>query len=249
MRKLEEKDFIKGDKEEFCEALLISEDCNAYIDSVLDKIYELDLTSQEEKDLGIEIHGDNSWKRVKLILGPGSVVIFSRQESKFVDRIYKTSHELTCRGQLDTDKKLGIMTGFGVVTSHDLFSYRETWEKLNFDLGEEKSIRIGDEVNLTEYGKLGLTKKPVFNSDYGFYTQEYLDYDSFKEEHRNIDGKYQNVYFDLEGKPLTQSEFVATSYDSFDEAFTSFEDKYKLCRELVDSRLQEIINKKKQLNK
>ena len=83
MIKLEEKDFITGGRDESLKALLISEDCNGFIDSVLDQIYGLDLTPEEEKELGIKVHRekyDNSWKRVEFTFGPGNTVLFSRRD-------------------------------------------------------------------------------------------------------------------------------------------------------------------------
>ena len=244
MKKLEEKDFIIGGKTESLEALLISEDCNGFIDSVLDQIYELDLTPEEEKELGIEVHReryDNSWKRVKFTFAPGDTVLFSRWVSESRGQVYRTSHELTCNGQLDSDRMISILTGFGIVGSHTLFSYNESCEILTFDEGTEKKIRIIDgEDQLTQYAKLGFTKKTVFKPEYGWYSQEYLDRDSYKEEY--VDGKRK--YIGLDDEPLTQPELITTSFDSFDTAYTSFKNKLMRCREIIDSRLKEITDKK-----
>ena len=244
MIKLEEKDFIKGNKEDICEVLVIGEDIDEYIDSVIDKIYALDLTKAEEAQLGIDVHRekyDDSWNRVRISFGPGNEVEFSRRISTYKDKVCRVSHELTCHGQLDEDKMVSFITGFGFVGSHTLFSYSESTEDLAFDQGIEKNIRINDESNLTQYTKFGLTKKPVYIPMYGAFSYERIDRDLYKE---SLDENYKSVYTDLEGNKLKQEELIATSYDSFERAFTDFTDKYRYCRDKVDVRLKDIISKK-----
>jgi hypothetical protein len=245
MVKLEEKDFILGNEIEGIKALLISEDCNGFIDSVLDQIYELNLTKEQEQELGIKTHRekyDDSWKSVEFSFGPGNTVLFSRRDSKNGNEIYRKSHELTCHGQLVEDKMISALSGFGIIGSHTLFSYDERYEKLNFDEGTEKEIKIRDgEGQLTQYSKLGITKKPVYKPQYICYSAEYLENDSYKEVYEN--GKTE--YFDLEGKPMTQQRIIATSFDSFDNAYNSFTTKLNMCREIIDARIEEIKQKTK----
>lgn len=244
MVELEEKDFIKGGKTESLDALLISEDCNGFIDSVLDQIYGLNLTPEQQKELGVEVYKekyDDSWKRVVFAFEPGNEIIFSRYERKCGNEISKTTHGLTCHGQLDSDRVISILTGFGFVGSHTLFSYDENCEVLYFNQGIEKEIIIKDgEEKLTQYAKLGFTKRPVFSERFGQYSHEYLDRDSYKEEY--VNGK--SKYFDLDGKPLTQPEVVATTFSSFDLAYASFNEKLMRCRQLIDLRLKEITDRK-----
>lgn len=247
MIELEEKDFITGNNTDSRGALMAREDCNAYIDSVLDQIYGLDLTKEEEMQLGIEVHRekyDDFWKMVKIVFSPGNFVIISRRDCDYRGKIYKTEHELTYNGQLEGDRMISILSGFGIVGSHRLFSYQESIEDLNFGEGNEILIKIDDEENLTQYSKLGITKKPKFDTKFGKYSFEYLKRDTYKREYQNVDGDYQTVYFDLEGNPLTQPELIATTYGSFDDAYTSFKNKFMMCRELIDSRLKEITDKK-----
>lgn len=243
MVKLEEKDFIIGNSGDGVQALLISEDCNGFIDSVLDQIYGLELTKEKEQELGIKVHReeyDDSWKRVEFNFGPGNTVLFSRRDSKHGKEIYRTSHELTCHGQLAEDKMISALSGFGIIGSHTLFSYNERYEKLNFDKGIEKEIMIRDgEGQLTQYSKLGITKRPVYKPEYICYSAEYLKRDTYKEVYEN--GKTE--YYDLEGNPMTQQKIIATSFDSFDNAYKSFMTKLNMCKEIMDSRLKEITQK------
>lgn len=245
MVKLEEKDFIVGNNNDSREALLIREDCNSYIDSILDQIYELDLTPDEKKELGIEIQKEkvlsDSYGRVKFVFGPGNEVVFSRRIKAYGKDVYKTEYELICNGQLAADKNVSVLSGFSIIASRRLFSYRTISEKLNFDQGNEISIEIDDgERNRTQYSKLGFTKKPIF-TEYGRYSFEYLKDGTYKEDFRLYEaGKREIVYLDLEGNPLIQPEIIATSFDSFNDAYNSFNSKFMMCRELIDSRLKEI---------
>ena len=247
MAKLEEKDFIKGEKSDISGALLIREDCNGFIDSVLDQIYELDLTPEQQKELFIEVHKekyDDSWKRVKFVFGPGNEIIFSRNVRKYRGEVTKTTHELTCNGQLGGDQMISILSGFGIIGSHRLFSYQESSEELSFNQRNELTIMLDDEANRTQYSRFGITKRPVFTSVSGEYTFKYLDRDSYKEEYHSVNGKGQSVYFDSEGNVLTQPEVIATTFGSFDSAYASFNEKLMGCRQLIDSRLKEITDKK-----
>ena len=247
MAKLEEKDFIKGEKSDSCGAFLIRENCNSFIDSVLDQIYELDLTSEQQKELYIEVHkeeNDDSWKRVKFIFGLGNEIIFSRYDRKYEGEITKTSYELTCNGQLAGDQMISILSGFGIIGSHRLFSYQEESEDLSFNQGNEIVIILNDEENRTQYSRYGVTKRPVFTTTSSRYTFKYLDRNSYKEEYRCVNGKDQSTYFDLEGNILTQPEVIATTFSSFDSAYDSFNEKLMGCRQLIESRLKEITDRK-----
>ena len=244
MKKLEEKDFITGSKTESTEALLISEECNSFIDSVLEKIYALELTPEEEKELGIKVYReryDNSWKRVEITLSPGNRILFSRWESKSKGEIYETSHELTCHGQLESDRLISILSNFAIIGSHTIFSYNEKCGTSSFNRGTEKTIRIIDgEDHLTQYARLGITKKPIFDTRFGQYSYEYLEPTSYKEEYTNGKTKYT----DLEGNPLTQPVIITTNFNSFNNAYASFRTKLMRCREIIDSKLKEITDKK-----
>ena len=245
MTKLEEKDFIKGNSEEIADALLIGEDVNSYIDSVIDKIYELDLTKEDEATLGIVVHrekSDDSWKKVIFQFGPGNDIEIQKRTRKDGNGIYRESHNISYRGQNASERAISAMTGFGFVGSHYLFTYDESMEHLYFDQGTERSIRISDEGGVTHYTKLGVTKKHEYTSVYPSYTYKYLDRDSYKEVRDYSTGK--RTYVDLEGKELTQPELVATSYPSFENAFNSFNELFDECRNLVDARVEEIIARK-----
>ena len=242
MTKLEEKDFIHGDKEQMCEALVMSEDVNAYIDSVIDQIYALDLSKEDEAKLNIVIHRETldpeSWKKVIFKLAPGCDIEISRRISKDGTQIRRSSHKLDFRGQSASERALSAMTGFGLIGSHYLLTYDESMENLCFDQGTEKSIRISDEGGVTHYTKLGVTKRPEYTSVYPSYTYKYLDSDSYKEVRDYSTGK--RTYTDLDGNVLTQPELIATSHPSFDSAFTSFDEIFKSCRSLVDAKVEEI---------
>ena len=246
MEKLEEKDFIRGDKTNASDVLLISEDCNEYIDSVIDQIYALNLTIEDEKQYGIEIHRqkyDDGWKTVKFYFGAGNTIYFSKNDSKYRNETYRTIRELTYNGQYFDADVMGLLSSFGLVASQTIFSYRDDWEDLNFNEGIEKKTDIIDGKNLTQYQKLGIRKTPKFSQKFGRYSYRYLDRDSYKTEYSK-DGNYDTLYFDLEGKPLEQEELIATSFDTFDNSFNSFNNKLNSCRELVDNKIQEIISKK-----
>ena len=195
----------------------------------------------------IDVHKekyDDSWKRVKFIFGPGNEIAFSRNVRKYRGEITRISHELTCNGQLGGDQMISILSSFVIIGSHRLFSYQESSEVLNFNQGNETFIKIDDETNMTQYSKLGITKKPIFDTRFGEYSYEYLDRDSYKEEYHSVNGKGHSSYFDKEGNILTQPEVIATTFSSFDSAYASFNEKLKGCRELIDSRLKEITDKK-----
>lgn len=241
---LKEKGFIKGDKNEITKLLLISEDCNGFIDSILDKIYELDLTKEEEKKLDIEIYrekSDNSWIKVKFAFGPDNTITFSRHDSEYNGKIYRTHHKLTCEGQLFEDNLISLISGTNVIGNQALMSYEESSEILNFNQGIEKKINIREGKNkITHYSKLGFTKKYVYKPECKCYHIECLERGTYKE--KLVDDKI--TYFGLDGKPLKQPELIATNLDSFDDAYTSFNDKLNKCRELIDAKLKEITDKK-----
>lgn len=255
MVKYEEKDFIKGDRNDICDALLISEECNSYIDSVLEKIYELNLTPEEEKELGLKIQRDkydDSWKRVVFSFEPGNEVALSRWKRLYTDgELTYLSHEITCNGQLDTDRLISALSGFGIIGSHTLFSYSDEFRVSSFNEGDETKIKISDQDGkLTQYIKTGVKQKIEIEDTYGTgYHTTYLDSDACKRENRMVDGKYQSFYYDLDGNPLTQPELVATTFDSFNDAYASFTDKFRRCRDILDNRIEEIIEKKNQSNK
>ncbi len=250
MVKYEEKDFIKGDNNDICDALLISEECSSYIDSVLERIYELGLTPEEEKELGLKIQRDkydDSWKRVVFSFGPGNEVTFSRWKRLWTgETLTHLTHEITCKGQLDTDRLISALSGFGIIGSHTLFSYSDEFTANSFNEGDETKIRISDrDGELTQYIKTGVKQKIEIDDRYGTgYHTTYISSDSCKRESRMVDGKYQSFYYDLDGNPLTRPELVATTFDSFNDAYASFTEKFRRCRDIIDARVEEIASKK-----
>ena len=245
MVELKEKDFIIGNEEDCAEAMVTGEDVNAYIDSVLEQIYALDLTKEEEEQLGLKIHRDkydDTWKRVEFSFGPGNRVLFSsRLRDKKDGKVVSADHELTCHGQLESDRKLSILTGFGLVGSHRLFSYDDDYRPLYFDRGKERKMMIRDaEDKLTQFTQLGIAQSIEYQPQYSTFGINYLDRSTYKEGREYKDGTYRSVYTDLEGNPLKPSMHIATSFPSFDEAFATFTSKFEKCRELIDARIQEI---------
>lgn len=245
MEKLKEEDFKIGETVERNKLLLVSEECNEFIDSVLDKISNLGLTNEELKEIGIEMNDENSysgsWKRAKFVLGCGNTLYFSRRISYSNHKVCSTEYELTQHGQNDADAAITFMSRGMVVGSHRLFSYNDRCEKQCFDRGITKDTKIYDVDNkLTQYSKSALATKLVFNSDFENYSYEYLNGDSYNEEFKEVDGNYKRVYTDLEGNLLTQPELIATSFDSFDEAYATFNDRLVTCRNIIDRLVEEL---------
>lgn len=239
MKILTEEEFTKGNDQEKGRALLISEDLDNFIDEILDKVYGMNLTPEEEKEIGIYINRtDYSLKEVKFIFAPGNDATFSRRERENGGKVSKTSHELTFHEQSRNDQILSFLSSFAIIGSRIAFSYNESREILNFNEGEEVEIKLRDgEDNLTQYSKLGFTKKAVFKPQYGLYSFEYLDRDSYIDKYDKESG---HKYTDKNGQPLTQQELIATSFDSVVLALDSFEDKFSMFRNQFELYLEQI---------
>ena len=235
MIKLEEKDFIKGNKDNRCDALLLNEDCKEYIDSVLDKVYSLNLTKEEEKKLGLEVYRDNfndSWRKVKFILESGDTVLFSNYIGRGRDgSMLHTSGEITYYGLFNPKED----------ESHMLYSYNEDYSAFPINQGYERNIIFSDENDcLTQYNASGIKQEIVFKPFSGTFGSKFIDTNTYHVEYKNIDGKYQIIYVDLEGNELKRSEQVVTTYNSFDEAFDKFNNKFASFRKIIDARIEEL---------